>query len=124
MMRPSNLTEFLKDRCIEAARAAMAAGGGKIDDEIAERLVNDVLRDPKVMMRVKQASPQERAKVADEIPAFVHKLKELGFAPPKMPQDTGQQDERRRGRPSKSCSMRAAATVLAKADDGPETHIR
>ena len=64
-----------------AVRAAMAEGG-EIEDAIAERLVNDVVRSKEVQRRIKSASPGERAKVAEEITAFVRELQEQGFAPP------------------------------------------
>ena len=38
----SNLSDFIKERCIEAARAALG-DGGEIEDAIAQRLVDDVL---------------------------------------------------------------------------------
>ena len=65
----SNLSDFIKARCIAAARAALG-GGGDVEEAIAQRLVDDVLRSPAVRLRVKNAGPQERAKVAKEIPGF------------------------------------------------------
>ena len=63
----SNLSDFIKERCIKAARAAIG-GGGEIEDAIAQRLVDDVLRSPAVRLRIKNAGPQERAKFDKEIP--------------------------------------------------------
>ena len=79
----SNLADFLKARCTEALRAAMD-GDGEIEDAIAERLVDDVVRSPEVQRRIRSASPHERNKVAEEIPAFVRELQEQGFAPPSL----------------------------------------
>ena len=37
----TNLSDFIKERCIEAARAALG-GGGDVEEAIAQRLVDDV----------------------------------------------------------------------------------
>ena len=74
MARRSNLSDFIKDRCIEAARAAMAEGGGQIEDAIAERLLKDVVRNPKVQLRIKKAGRNEREKFEKEIPGFMREL--------------------------------------------------
>ena len=84
MARRSNLSDFIKDHVIEAMRAAMAEGGGQIEDAIAERLLKDVVRNPKVQLRINEAGRNELEKFEKEIPGFMRELQELGFAPPSL----------------------------------------
>ena len=81
----NNLSDFIKERCIEAARAALG-GGGDVEEAIAQAqgLVDDVLDSPEVRRRIKNARPQEKAKFAKDLPEFVRELHELGVAPPSL----------------------------------------
>ena len=112
----SNLSDFIKARCIAAARAALG-GGGDVEEAIAQRLVDDVLRSPAVRLRVKNAGPQERAKVAKEIPEFVRELKEMGFAPPSVL--IPQRPDKMNVEPQavKAMLHEASAAVIAQADE-------
>ena len=113
----SNLSDFIKDRCIEAARAAMAEGGGQIEDAIAERLLKDVVRNPKVQLRINEAGRNELEKFEKEIPGFMRELQELGFAPPSLL--IPQRPDKMNVEPQavKAMLHEAAATVIAKADE-------
>ena len=112
----SNLSDFIKERCIEAGVAALD-GGGELAEALAQRLVDDVLRSPAVLLRVKRASPHERAKIAELIPEFVRELQERGFAPPSAL--TPQVPDLMNVEPPavKGMLLEAAATVIAKADE-------
>ena len=120
MARRSNLSDFIKDRCIEAARAAMAEGGGQIEDAIAERLLKDVVRNPKVQLRIQKAGRNEREKFEKDIPGFRRELKEMGFAPPSVL--IPQRPDKMNVEPQavKAMLHEAAATVTAKADEALE----
>ena len=76
-----------------------------------------MLRSPAVLLRVKRASPHERAKIAELIPEFVRELQELGFAPPSAL--TPQVPDLMNVEPPavKGMLLEAAATVIAKADE-------
>ena len=78
-----NLADFIMAKCIEAGVAALEEGGD-LDEALAQHLVYDVLRSPEVLLRVKRASPHERAKIGELIPEFVRELQELGFLPPTL----------------------------------------
>ena len=114
----SNLADFLKARCTEALRAAMD-GDGEIEDAIAERLVDDVVRSPEVQRRIRSASPHERNKVAEEIPAFVRELQEQGFAPPSLlvPQGPDKMNVEPQAVKAMLHAAAATVTVTAKADE-------
>ena len=113
----SNLSDFIKDHVIEAMRAAMAEGGGQIEDAIAERLLKDVVRNPKVQLRINEAGRNELEKFEKEIPGFMRELQELGFAPPSLL--IPQRPDKMNVEPQavKAMLQEAAATVIAKADE-------
>ena len=115
----TNLSDFIKERCIEAARAALG-DGGEIEDAIAQRLVDDVLNSPKVRKRIKDAGPQEKAKFDKKFPEFVRELQERGFAPPSV--QTPQVTDKMNVEPPtvKAMLHAAAATVTSKADEALE----
>ena len=112
----SNLSDFIKERCIKAARAALG-GGGDVEEAIAQGLVADVLTSPAVHLRIKNAGPQEKAKFAKEFPEFVRELHELGVAPPSLliPQRPDKMNDEKPA--VKAMLQEAAATVNAKADE-------
>ena len=112
----SSLADFLKDRYIEALRAALADGGA-IDDAIAERLSKDVFRSPEVRLRVKRASPHEQVTAADEINVFLRELHELGYEPPSLL--VPQRPDKMNVEPPavKAMLTEAAATMVSKADE-------
>ena len=112
----SSLADFLKDRSIEALRAALA-DGGDIEDATAVRLVEDVLRSPEVLLRLKRASPHERVKAAEEFPKFMRELLDLGFAPPTML--VPERPDKMNVEPPavKAMLTEAASTMVSKADE-------
>ena len=112
----SNLSDFIKERCIEAARAAIG-DGGDVEDAIAQRLVDDVLNSPKVRKRIKDAGPQEKAKFDKEFPEFVRELQELGVAPPSLL--IPQRPDKMNVEPQavKAMLHEASAAVIAQADE-------
>ena len=110
----TNLSDFIKERCIEAARAALG-DGGEIEDAIAQRLVDDVLHSRKVQKRIKDAGPQEKAKFDKEFPEFVRELQERGFAPPSLLVPQGP-DKMNAEQTVKAMLHAAATTVTSKAD--------
>ena len=114
----TNLSDFIKARCIEAARAAIG-DGGEIEDAIAQRLVDDVLHSPKVRKRIKDAGPQEKAKFDKEFPEFVRELQERGFAPPSLLVPQGP-DKMNAEQTVKAMLHAAATTVTSKADKALE----
>ena len=91
----SNLSEFVKNRCIKALRAAID-DDGQIEDSIAERLVDDVLRSHAVRERVKLASANESNELAMDLTEFVRELTEVGLAPPSavMPKEPDKMGDR------------------------------
>ena len=111
-----NLADFIMAKCIEAGVAALEEGGD-LDEALAQHLVYDVLRSPEVLLRVKRASPHERAKIGELIPEFVRELQELGFLPPTLliPQ---RQDKMNVEPPAvKAMIGELAAPIIAKNDD-------
>ena len=114
----TNLSDFIKERCIEAARAALG-DGGDIEDAIAQRLVDDVLNSPKVQKRIKDAGPQEKAKFDKKFPEFVRELQERGFAPPSSLVPQGP-DKMNAEQTVKAMLHAAATTVTSKADKALE----
>ena len=96
----SNLSEFVKNRCIKALRAAID-DDGPVEDSIAERLVDDVLRSHAVRERVKLASANESNELARDLTEFVRELTEVGLkgvglAPPSavMPKEPDKMGDR------------------------------
>ena len=112
----SNLSDFIKARCIEALRAALGYGG-QIEDAIAQRLVDDVLHSRKVRKRIHDAGPQEKAEFAKEFPEFVRELQELGVAPPSLL--IPQRPDKMNVEPQavKAMLQEASASVIAQADE-------
>ena len=115
----TNLSDFIKERCIEAARAALG-GGGDVEEAIAQRLVDDVLNSPKVQKRIKDAGPQEKAKFDKKFPEFVRELQERGFAPPSLLIPQGPDKMNVEPSTFKAMLHVAATTVTSKADDALE----
>ena len=74
----NHLSEFVKNRCIKALRAAID-DDGPIEDSIAVRIIDDVLRSHAVRERVKLASAKERYDLDGDIREFVRELTEVGL---------------------------------------------
>ena len=60
----SNLSDFIKERCIKAARG----GGGDVEEAIAQGLVDDVLKSPAFHLRVKNAGAAGKGEVRQGVP--------------------------------------------------------
>ena len=91
------------------------ADGGEIEVGIAERVVNDVLRDPEIMARA--ASPQELSGLYKELPEIMRELEALQAAPPTLL--IPQRPDKMNIEPPALHAMltEAAATVTSAADD-------
>ena len=82
--RPS-FADYILTRCLKALHTAMAdsmADGGDIEAKIAERVVEGVLQDPKVLARVK--SLKELQELASEMPKIMRELEAEQAKPPSL----------------------------------------
>ena len=98
--RSNHLSEFVKNRCIKALRAAID-DDGPIEVSIAGRIIDDVLRSHAFRERVKLASASESNELAMDIKEFVRELTEVGLkgvglAPPSavMPREPDKTGDR------------------------------
>ena len=76
--RSNHLSEFVKNRCIKALRAAID-DDGPIEVSIAGRMVDGVVRSQAVRERVKLASASELTDLDMDIREFVRELTEMGL---------------------------------------------
>ena len=84
-LKKRSFAEYILTRCLKALQTAMAdsmADGGDIEAKIAERVVEGVLQDPKVLARVK--SLKELQELASEMPKIMRELEAEQAKPPSL----------------------------------------